>query len=169
MRFIGLMGWLGLAALLTAAQANVELYSQPHETGNQYTLEEPHPDLGDANFRHVTQSLIVRDGNWEFCTGIDYRGECHTLKPGRYEPENLGPLLGHIISARPIDDPTASLEPRIQTSSCSEPREEYCHSCRITCEAPSTAVCTPGYSYPAPPGRKWGDCAHEATCDCIGG
>ena len=54
--------------------------------GNATSIDSRSPDEGAA-------SLIVREGTWELCTGMNHSGTCRVYEPGRY------PRLGAVDGA----------------------------------------------------------------------
>ena len=55
-------------------------------------------------------SVVVRSGQWEFCTAVQYGGACITVGPGRYG-EMPPALRGQVASVRRAD---AAMPPPIQ-------------------------------------------------------
>ena len=94
-----LIAALGLA-FTGASQAAVTefvLYKQPDFKGPAQTVK------GEVNiltngFAGQAESLQVRGGYWEACTGDRFSGTCHVYEPGDYA--RLGEMSGKITSVR---------------------------------------------------------------------
>lgn len=80
---VGVMLWAG-AAPSRAQAPDVELYDQPQFNGVRLTLSADAPDLAAYGLSGRVASLVVRRGQWEFCTHAQYSGACITVGPGRY-------------------------------------------------------------------------------------
>ena len=59
-------------------------------SGNVASLER-------TGFNDATQSIVIEQGTWEFCTDADFRGACRVLGPGYYR--RLDPELYRTISS----------------------------------------------------------------------
>jgi hypothetical protein len=78
----------------------VQLFAGPRFQGPEVALSGDIRTLNDVGFNDRTNSLIVRDGRWEFCDNGDYRGQCAVYGPGRYP--SLDQLNGRISSIRRV-------------------------------------------------------------------
>jgi len=78
----------------------VQLFAGPRFQGPEVALSGDMRTLNDVGFNDRTNSLIVRDGRWEFCDNGDYRGQCAVYGPGRYP--SLDQLNGRISSIRRV-------------------------------------------------------------------
>jgi Beta/Gamma crystallin len=94
--------WLLACAVgfaLPALAQDIELYDQPRFGGMRLTLTTEAADLAAYSFGGRIQSVVVRNGSWEFCTQQQFRGACITVGPGRYA--ELPPALrGTLMSVR---------------------------------------------------------------------
>ena len=91
-----------LASCLLAPQAraqDVELYDQPSFAGIRLTLNANTPDLAAYGLGGRVASVVVKRGQWEFCTQPQFGGACIAVGPGRYA--ELPPALrGTLASLR---------------------------------------------------------------------
>lgn len=86
------------AALSQASMAqDLELYDQPEFRGVKLTLDSGVPDLASFGLGDRVASVVVRRGQWEFCTGPQFSGACITVGPGRYG--QLPPALRGTLSS----------------------------------------------------------------------
>ncbi len=80
---------LGAALLCTAAAwpalaQDVELFEQPRFAGMRLTLSQDLPDVAAYGLGGRVASVVVRRGQWEFCTAVNFGGACVTVGVGRY-------------------------------------------------------------------------------------
>ena len=78
----------------------VELFSSPGFSGDRVPVRDEIRTLEQMNFNDRAGSLIVTSGTWEFCEHADFRGQCMTYGPGRYD--RLGALQFQISSMRRV-------------------------------------------------------------------
>lgn len=78
----------------------VELFSSEGFDGERMPVREEVRNLAQHNFNDRAASLIVYSGQWEFCQHGDFRGQCMTYGPGRYD--RLGSLNRAISSIRRV-------------------------------------------------------------------
>ncbi len=78
----------------------VELFSSGGFGGERVTVSDEVRSLEGINFNDRAGSLIVHNGQWEFCQHADFRGQCLTYGPGRYD--RLGSLNMQISSMRRV-------------------------------------------------------------------
>jgi hypothetical protein len=86
----GRPGWrsallTGLAAACLSAPAraqDVELYDQPDFRGVRLTLSAATPDLAAYGVGGRVASVVVKRGQWEFCTQPQFGGACISVGPG---------------------------------------------------------------------------------------
>lgn len=78
----------------------VELFDRPRFEGAQVSLSGELRTLRDVGFNDRTNSIIVREGRWEFCDDADFRGQCTVYGPGRYA--FIDRLAGRISSMRRV-------------------------------------------------------------------
>jgi hypothetical protein len=70
----------------------LEVYTLPGFRGSSMKFDRNATSL-DTRTDELS-SLVVREGVWEICTGLDYNGHCRVYEPGRY------PRLGSFEGAR---------------------------------------------------------------------
>jgi hypothetical protein len=83
-----------------AAQAAVTefiLYQQPDFKGPSQVVK-GEVNILENGFANTAQSLVVRGGYWEACTGDRFKGTCRVYDPGEYR--QLGDLSRKIVSVR---------------------------------------------------------------------
>lgn len=78
----------------------VELFASPGFSGDRMPVRDEIRNLDQVNFNDRAGSLIVTAGTWEFCEHADFRGQCLTYGPGRYD--RLGGLQFQISSMRRV-------------------------------------------------------------------
>lgn len=78
----------------------VELFSEPGFRGQATQVQGELRTLDAINFNDRAGSLIVSSGEWQFCQHADFRGQCMTYGPGRYD--RLGSLQFAISSMRRV-------------------------------------------------------------------
>lgn len=89
----------GLSLAAPALAQDVELYDQPDFRGVRLTLSAATPDLGAYGIGGRVASVVVKRGQWEFCTQPQFGGACISVGPGRYG--QLPPALrGSVNSLR---------------------------------------------------------------------
>jgi hypothetical protein len=62
----------------------VQLFAGARFEGQEVGLSRDLRTLNDIGFNDRTGSLLIREGEWQFCEHADYRGQCIVLGPGRY-------------------------------------------------------------------------------------
>jgi hypothetical protein len=85
-----------------AGRGDVQVFDRQNFQGYLANIDRPTPDFDPLGYNDKIASIIVRRGNWEFCTDGGYRGSCRVYGPGEY------PRLpqGHddrYSSARPVN------------------------------------------------------------------
>lgn len=78
----------------------VELFSTMGFGGERVQVRDELRNMEELNFNDRAGSLIVYSGQWEFCQHSDFRGQCLTYGPGRYD--RLGSLTNQISSMRRV-------------------------------------------------------------------
>jgi hypothetical protein len=78
----------------------VILFSGSRFEGGRVALHQDLRTLRDAGFNDRAGSLVINEGQWEFCEHADYRGQCMVLGPGRYG--RLDELNNRISSLRRV-------------------------------------------------------------------
>ncbi|MBL8517481.1 MAG: beta/gamma crystallin family protein [Betaproteobacteria bacterium] len=76
------------------------VYAAENFRSGSRTLTGRMDNFDTIGFNDIVGSIIVHRGNWQFCTDANYRGNCQTLGPGRYNTLDNG-LRNQISSARP--------------------------------------------------------------------
>jgi len=67
-----------------ARYSALEVYSLPGFRGGTMRFDGNATTLDRATTDEGVSSLIVREGVWELCTGVDHSGSCRVYEPGRY-------------------------------------------------------------------------------------
>lgn len=98
-RLHALLSGLLLSACATAMAQDVELFDQPNFGGIRLALSVDAADLSAWGLGRRTASVIVKRGQWEFCTQPNHGGTCITVGPGRYA-ELPSALRGNVASTR---------------------------------------------------------------------
>ena len=62
----------------------LELYTLPGFRGSTMKFDNSATTLDQRVTDEGIGSLVVREGIWELCTGLDFNGNCRTYEPGRY-------------------------------------------------------------------------------------
>ena len=75
----------------------IVLFGEDGIRGRSVAIANDIPDLSAANFNDSTQSLVIENGHWEFCSDSYYRGQCRVLGPGQYQ--RMEPVLYRSISS----------------------------------------------------------------------
>lgn len=103
-RFAGMSAvMLALAGAVAPVLAQeVELYAQPRFGGTRLRLTADAPEVAAYGIGSRIGSVVVRSGQWEFCTAVQYGGACITVGPGRYG-EMPPALRGQVASVRRAD------------------------------------------------------------------
>ncbi len=102
---------LGLSLSTTALAQDVELYDKPDFRGVRLTLSAATPDLGAYGVGGRVASVVVKRGQWEFCTQPQFGGACISVGPGRYG--QLPPALrGNLNSLRESGGGNSAASPR---------------------------------------------------------
>lgn len=78
----------------------VVLYEHSDSQGRQLALGDTTPDLGQQDFNDRVSSIEVISGQWEFCTDVQFRGQCFVLGPGRHNLDRS--VNDRISSLRPL-------------------------------------------------------------------
>ncbi|MES2106460.1 MAG: beta/gamma crystallin-related protein [Pseudomonadota bacterium] len=78
----------------------VELFSASNFGGDRYEVAQDLSSFRSGGFNDRIQSLVIHEGQWEFCTDADYRGRCTVFGPGRYP--GLGGLANQLSSMHRI-------------------------------------------------------------------
>ena len=87
---------------------DVELYDQPAFAGVRLTLSTNAPDLAAYGLGGRVASVVVKKGQWEFCTLPQFGGACIAVGPGRYAelPTALRGALASLRNTAAVAAPT---------------------------------------------------------------
>lgn len=108
---------LALAASLGASAVmaqEVELFSQPGFNGMRLRLSADTPDVAAFGMGNAIASVLVKSGQWEFCTAAQFRGACITVGPGRYA--EMPPALRGTLASIRVADIGNKPAPRVGTA-----------------------------------------------------
>ncbi len=86
-----------LGAYASAGAAT--LYEDEGFQGSAVEVRASSPNLELAGFNDRARSLVVHQGYWTLCEHADYRGDCRSFGPGRYESLD-GKIGGRVSSMR---------------------------------------------------------------------
>lgn len=75
----------------------LEVYTLPGFRGSTMKFDRSATSLDRARTEEGVGSLVVREGVWEVCTGLDFNGTCRVYEPGRYA--RLGSFEGAPIGS----------------------------------------------------------------------
>ncbi|MES2741753.1 MAG: beta/gamma crystallin-related protein [Pseudomonadota bacterium] len=78
----------------------VELYASGEFGGRRVPLRRDENSLTDLDFNDQAGSIVVNEGEWQFCVHANYGGQCVVYGPGRYP--HLGPLNNQLSSVRRV-------------------------------------------------------------------
>jgi hypothetical protein len=62
----------------------VELFAAPRFQGPEVAVGNNVRSMSDIGFNDRAVSIVIREGQWEFCEHADFRGQCVVFGPGRY-------------------------------------------------------------------------------------
>lgn len=80
--------------------AAVTLYRDARFGGSAVSVNGPVDNLGSMQFNDEASSIVVSNGQWQFCSDSGFRGRCITLGPGRHDVSTT--LNDTISSVRPV-------------------------------------------------------------------
>lgn len=97
---------LGTLAALTACHvsAQVRLFQDDGFAGRSVVIDRSVRDLSRYSFNDEASSVVVRGGRWTLCSEARFRGQCVTLRPGRYASLRATGLNDRVSSVRPGSD-----------------------------------------------------------------
>ena len=78
----------------------IELFSAADFGGERLSLRRDSSALTELDFNDRAGSIIVHAGQWEFCTNVEFGGQCVVYGPGRYG--RLGAMNNAISSLRRV-------------------------------------------------------------------
>jgi hypothetical protein len=73
-----------LAALATAAAADITLFQRNNYGGRRFTATQSISDLANVGFNDRASSVVIHGGSWQLCADAYFRGRCVTLSSGEY-------------------------------------------------------------------------------------
>ena len=82
------------------AEGDIELFGAHDFGGTRVALARDVHTLREIDFNDSIGSIIVHNGQWEFCVHAEFRGQCVVYGPGRYT--HLGSLDKAISSLRRV-------------------------------------------------------------------
>ena len=77
--------------------SSLEIYTLPGFRGSTMKFDNSATTLDRRVTDEGLGSLVVREGVWELCTGLDFNGTCRTYEPGRYA--RLGSFEGASVGS----------------------------------------------------------------------
>jgi hypothetical protein len=81
-------------------EAPVMLFAQGDMRGRPVPLLRDARNFGEANFNDQAGSIVVNEGQWQFCEHAEFGGRCVVYGPGRYP--HLDGMNNRISSARRV-------------------------------------------------------------------
>ncbi|WP_158219657.1 beta/gamma crystallin-related protein [Ideonella sp. A 288] len=115
-----LLAVAGTCAALPALAQEVELFERARFKGVKLKLTADTPDVAAYGLGNRIASIVVKSGDWEFCTAPRYGGACITVGPGRYA--DLPPALhGNLASIRRADGGAGAPPPAPATAGTAAP------------------------------------------------
>lgn len=81
-------------------RAPVELFGAEDFRGARLPVDRDVATLLDLDFNDQAGSIVINEGQWQFCSDRDFRGQCEIMGPGRYG--NLGRLNNQLTSIRRV-------------------------------------------------------------------
>jgi len=96
---------LGLVMIGGAAAAELKMWNEPNFNGGNRTFTSATPNLNTVSFNDKAESLKVKSGRWQVCTGINYTGTCRIVTTDIARLKDVG-LKDNISSVRPYVAPT---------------------------------------------------------------
>jgi hypothetical protein len=91
---------VSMGARPARADGDIELFGAHDFAGTRVALARDVHTLREIDFNDSIGSIIVHNGQWEFCVNPDFRGQCVVYGPGRYT--HLGSLDKAISSLRRV-------------------------------------------------------------------
>lgn len=98
-----------LAASGAALAGEISIFQHDRFRGRQETLYGSVNDLNALRFANDISSVVVRNGTWELCTEVHFRGTCRTFQPGEYS--QVGDLNDRVRSLREVGNRPAPAQP----------------------------------------------------------
>lgn len=87
---------LAFAGAAQAAVTELVIYKQQNFKGASQTVK-GEVNVLEGGFADAAQSLVVKGGFWEACTGDRFKGECRAFAPGEYP--SLDPMFHQRITS----------------------------------------------------------------------
>lgn len=97
--------WLAVALLAATAgaqAAELTLFDGPGFEGRRFRTHDAVPNLDRTQFNDRASSVDIRDGVWQLCDDAYFRGNCVTLRPGRYSSLQQMGLNDRVSSVRDV-------------------------------------------------------------------
>jgi hypothetical protein len=85
-----------------ASAADLTLYGRPGFQGRELRANDTIVNLANSGFNDRASSVVIRDGVWELCDDANFRGQCVTLRPGRYASLRDMGLNNNVSSLREV-------------------------------------------------------------------
>ncbi len=101
-RKTALIAGLALAAIASAASADITLFGREDFRGRELTAQGSIDNLDSTRFNDRASSAIVRGEPWLVCSDAYFRGHCVTLRPGEYPSLGAMGIGDSISSARQL-------------------------------------------------------------------
>ena len=84
------------------SQSTITFYQRDEFGGRSFATDHRVGDFNRYGFNDRANSVRVRGGRWEVCTGPRFEGRCVVLRRGDYPSLRQAGLEDRISSARPI-------------------------------------------------------------------
>jgi len=78
------------------------LYEHDNYTGRALAINRDTVNFANAGFNDAASSIVVRRGVWQLCSDAGFRGQCVTLRPGRYPSVQSMGVNDQLSSARRV-------------------------------------------------------------------
>ncbi|MFK3739268.1 beta/gamma crystallin-related protein [Massilia sp. TN1-12] len=79
---------------------DVILFQDRDFRGPDLALERDARNLIDYGFNDRASSIVIREGRWEFCEDVDFRGRCEVFGPGRYPMVDMNDRISSVRRVR---------------------------------------------------------------------
>lgn len=78
------------------------LYEHENYAGRSFAANRDAVNFANVGFNDTASSVVIRSGRWQLCSDADFRGQCVTLRPGRYPSLRAMGLNDRLSSARRV-------------------------------------------------------------------
>jgi hypothetical protein len=127
-------------------QSTITFYQQDGFHGRSFSTDQRVNNFNRYGFNDRANSIRVRGGRWEVCTGPRFEGRCVVLRRGDYPSLRQAGLEDRISSARPLQRGSEEWDRRRSPTSVNErptvadngARRDVCHYWCIARRRPST-------------------------------